>query len=494
MFISQVLGLPITDFQADILAWEGVQYSGRTISGVLAPRGSGKSEAGTVGDITHELCHKPDLAGQIIAESQSTAIIFLSAIKQHFERNEILRAAYGDHVSDEWSATRITSAKRTVIRKEPSISCLGAAGAIVGRHVDYQWCDDLVSPHNSGTEDTRKKLKYWYHTQLMPILDPGGIQKIRGTRYFQKDLYYTMMKTFGEEAFLIIPAIFRDDSYVDEYAFPEGNIQTMTREGRKSFNSSGNACIWPKTDEHSYWEKRWPLYTLREIRKKDWVSFNTQYQNNTNVLKSDLLNDNAIQVVANDKIPPLHKLICYQGVDPARKADGPGSYFSITTIGVEKETGLIYVLRQIDKKLADPVVMCDLIYSEFMTIITNGGTVHGVGVEVNAFQAVLVNHIRANPAKYGILPFVEKTTLKDKFTRFVDNSRFFNEGFVAFSAEVSQLIEDTAEFPDCDVTDRVDSLMHALETMKISGLQLLGLDFDIRKLTNPTLDTQMIGF
>lgn len=494
LFISQVLQLPITEFQADILNWEGVQYSGRTIQGVLAPRGSGKSEVGTIGDACHEMCHNKDLAGQIIAESLSTATTFLSAIKQNFERNDLLRSAYGDHVSDEWSATRITSAKRSVIRKEPTIQCLGAQGAIVGRHVDYQWCDDLVSLKNSATDDTRKKMRNWYDTALMPILDPGGVQKIRGTRYFQKDLYYSMMKAFGEEAFLIIPAIFRDPGYIDENAFPAGRIEKMGREGREIFYSSGNACIWPQTDEHSYWEPRWPLYTLQEIRKKDFVSFNTQYQNNTNVLKSELLNDDAIVVIPESKIPPLHQLICYQGVDPARKIDGSGSYFSITTIGVHKETGLIYILRQLDKKLADPVVMCDFIFSEFMWVIRNGGTVHGTGVEDNAFQGVLVNHINANPKKYGVIPFVRKTSLKDKFARFIDCSRWFNGGYVRFSAEVSQLIEDTAEFPDCDIKDRVDSLMHALETMKISGLQALGLDFDIRNLMNPTKDSAFIGF
>jgi len=487
------MGLPMTPFQAKIVNWEGKQFAGQWIQGVLAPRGSGKSEVGTIGDCTHEICYDPELTSQIIAESEGTACVFLSAIRQHLERNPLILSCFGKHESEkEWSITRITSAQRKSIKKEPTVQCLGAAGRIVGRHVRIQWCDDLVSLTNSATEETRKKLKHWYSTALCPILDPGGFQRIRGTRYFQKDLYYSLLKMYGESAFLKIPALYYDDTFVDTCAMPQGDIEFQGPEGIIKFNSQGLSCLYPQSYEHSYWPERFPLWVLLQLRMKDVISFNTQYQNNTNVLKSELLNEGALVVAKESEIPPIDKLVCYQGVDPARKASGDGCLFSITTIGVDKWTGLIYILRQTDRKLADPDLMCKFIVGEYYWIKRLGGTIQAIGIESNAFQGILATSIRANPKEYGVLPITPKNTGKDKEMRFINVSKYFNMGHVRFHPSCAKLLEDVAEFPDCDLKDRVDSMMHAFEVFEMGGSKFLGFDMDITRWIGTGSETQVL--
>lgn len=52
LFIQQVVFPRHTmkSFHRQMINWKGIQYEGKSYEGILAPRGSGKSEVGTIGD------------------------------------------------------------------------------------------------------------------------------------------------------------------------------------------------------------------------------------------------------------------------------------------------------------------------------------------------------------------------------------------------------------------------------------------------------------
>ena len=482
LFIQQVIFPQHTmlPFHRQMTNWKGVQYEGKQYEGILAPRGSGKSEVGTIGDSIYEVVHDPNVIAQIVAESELTAKKFLLGIKGHFERNERLRFFYGEHVSkDKWAATEIRSAQGTAIgQKDATISVIGAKGSITGARSTIQYCDDLVSLKNSKTDQLRADLYHWYNTTLCPILNPGGVQKIRGTRYYARDLYYKMLGDFSADAFLKVPALEVRPGSVDERAFRKGIIDEIGRGGRIKYHSTGNACVYPQTEEHSYWPARFPLNSLLQMRERDPISFALQYMNDTKLLRTKLLQPGALQMIPSDEMPNLSELVGYIGVDPARSLDGSGSLFALCVIGVDKATGQVYILREVSRRLASPDEMCRLMSNEYWNMRNQGLAIHGIAIEDNAFQGVLATHIKENHKIYGILPIFPRHTQTDKQMRFVNVAKWFNMMLVYFCRGTYQLMEDVADFPDCTFKDRVDAMMQAFEILESIGVKMMGLPID----------------
>jgi hypothetical protein len=429
-----------------MLDFPGVFTAGKTIQVVLAPRGSWKSGIGTIGDATHEICVNPNVSGQILAESQETGKKFLSEIKQHLTQNETLEYFYGKHESTTgWTRTEITTCQRTIIAKEPTLEVLGVGGRLVGRRAQIQWGDDMVSPINSATEQLRKKLLDWWNTVVCPMLNPGGVQKIRGTRYFTRDLYFSLKDMYGADAILRLPAIVQDE---------EGN-------------------------EKSYWPERFPLHMLQELRKQDPISFATQYNNDISGLLSSIITPGVLKV---GEAPCLEECIGFMGVDPARKADGPGSYFAIVLIAQHTVTQQVYILYEYAWKLATPDKMLKQIRDVYDWWQSRGLTIYGINLEDNGFQGVLAQAAMADPVRYGVLPWMPSTTVKDKATCFIAQAKYFNMGLVHISAECHRLMLHILSYPDCEIKDLIDAMVRAFEIMDSRFRPGVLLDFDIYKM------------
>jgi hypothetical protein len=422
---------------------------GRYFSGVLAPRGSWKTGIATVGDAGHEICHNPNIMGQVCSESQGTAKLFLNELKQHFERNETLRYFYGDHVlSGSWNKESITSALCTEIRKEPTLEVLGISGALVGRRSDIQWMDDVISQRNSETAAMRTKHVDWYNTSFTPILNPGGEQRIRGTRYFAHDLYNTMMEYYGKDVFLVIPAI---------------------------LNLNG--------EEKSYWPERFPIEHLLQQRQAKPVAFALGMMNNVKFLLSKLINPDFLRVCQWKDLPPFDEMIFYIGIDPASQMDGTGSYFTSCTAGQHQKTGYIYVIREQATHLATPDQMMRFIIDEYNYVRQQKGVVQTINCENNGFQRVLANMVKCDPKKYGLLPFTQSHTGVGKESSFIAVSKFINMDMVRFTPEVYRLVEDIAAFPDVEYKDRVDAFVRMLEALDTLMSPALALKIDPFGLT-----------
>ena len=191
VFIRRVLDYEFTTFHVD---WFKFQMDHpETI--ILAPRGHGKSTICTVAYSLWKLLHDPDMRILIVSNTADQADALSGEIRQQTERNHGLQTLFGDILGASWRANKFTTAGRTRICKEASITSVGVEGAVVSRHYDMIILDDIVDEENSAGETARRKLHTWYAKALMPCLEPGGELHLLGTRYHPRDLYGHILET-----------------------------------------------------------------------------------------------------------------------------------------------------------------------------------------------------------------------------------------------------------------------------------------------------------
>lgn len=406
----------------------------------LAPRGHGKSTIGDVDFCITKVLRNPDIRIMIGSKTQTQASAFLKEIRTHFEQNVNLIRIFGDWKKSRdnvWNDKEFTVNRRTVIKKEATVSALGASGAVVSKHFDIIIGDDLVGFENARTEAQRKVLKEWFYSSLYPTLEPDGEIHILGTRYSPMDLYEDLIKS-------------------------------------KNYKINVQQAITVKDgQEYSLWESKFSLEKLRSIREEaGLIIFNMQYQNNTELAKGKIfkykyfkhfeeyevdydLNRVRVKVLDSQGVPYWIPVRIYMGADLAISEDETSNndYFVLTVIGVDKNKN-IYVLDYLKERLT--------FNAQLNAILDYGKNkfpmVERIGVETVQYQKSLAQEIR----RLSLLPVVNIQTSKDKVTRAMRRSALFENGKVWFRIGMDDLEECLLLFPEVDHDDLFDGLDFAL--------------------------------
>jgi hypothetical protein len=233
----------------------------------LAPRGFGKSTVGDVDYCITRILRDPNIRIMIGSKTQTQAEAFLKEVRTHFEQNEDLIRIFGDWKTSKdnvWNDREFTVNKRSIIKKEATLTALGASGAVISKHFDVIIGDDLVGLENARTEKQRSNLKEWFYSSLFPTLEPDGEIHILGTRYNPLDLYEDLIKS-------------------KDYVV---NTQRAIRvvNGKKV----------------SLWEEKFSLERLEAILKQSGkIIFNMQYQNDTELAKGKIFKAQILRGVQN---------------------------------------------------------------------------------------------------------------------------------------------------------------------------------------------------
>lgn len=406
----------------------------------LAPRGHGKSTIGDVDFCITKVLRNPDIRIMIGSKTQTQASAFLKEIRTHFEQNINLIRIFGDWKKSRdnvWNDKEFTVNRRTVIKKEATVSALGASGAVVSKHFDIIIGDDLVGFENARTEAQRKVLKEWFYSSLYPTLEPDGEIHILGTRYSPMDLYEDLIKS-------------------------------------KNYKLNVQQAITVKDgQEYSLWESKFSLEKLRSIREEvGLIIFNMQYQNNTELAKGKIfkykyfkhfeeydidydLNRVRVKVLDSQGVPYWIPVRIYMGADLAISEDETSNndYFVLTVIGVDKNKN-VYVLDYLKERLT--------FNAQLNAILDYGKNkfpmVERIGVETVQYQKSLAQEIR----RLSLLPVVNIQTSKDKVTRAMRRSALFENGKVWFRIGMDDLEECLLLFPEVDHDDLFDGLDFAL--------------------------------
>ena len=405
-----------------------------------APRGHGKSTIGDVDFCITKVLRNPDIRIMIGSKTQTQASAFLKEIRTHFEQNVNLIRIFGDWKKSRdnvWNDKEFTVNRRTVIKKEATVSALGASGAVVSKHFDIIIGDDLVGFENARTEAQRKVLKEWFYSSLYPTLEPDGEIHILGTRYSPMDLYEDLIKS-------------------------------------KNYKINVQQAITVKDgQEYSLWESKFSLEKLRSIREEaGLIIFNMQYQNNTELAKGKIfkykyfkhfeeyevdydLNRVRVKVLDSQGVPYWIPVRIYMGADLAISEDETSNndYFVLTVIGVDKNKN-VYVLDYLKERLT--------FNAQLNAILDYGKNkfpmVERIGVETVQYQKSLAQEIR----RLSLLPVVNIQTSKDKVTRAMRRSALFENGKVWFRIGMDDLEECLLLFPEVDHDDLFDGLDFAL--------------------------------
>lgn len=406
----------------------------------LAPRGHGKSTIGDVDFCITKVLRNPDIRIMIGSKTQTQASAFLKEIRTHFEQNVNLIRIFGDWKKSRdnvWNDKEFTVNRRTVIKKEATVSALGASGAVVSKHFDIIIGDDLVGFENARTEAQRKVLKEWFYSSLYPTLEPDGEIHILGTRYSPMDLYENLIKSKNYKV----------------------NVQ--------------QAITIKDGQEVSLWESKFSLEKLRSIREEaGLIIFNMQYQNNTELAKGKIfkykyfkhfeeyevdyaLNRVRVKVLDAQGVPFWIPVRIYMGADLAISEDETSNndYFVLTVIGVDKNKN-VYVLDYLKERLS--------FNAQLNAILDYGRNkfpmVERIGVETVQYQKSLAQEIR----RLSLLPVINIQTSKDKVTRAMRRSALFENGKVFFRIGMDDLEECLLLFPEVDHDDLFDGLDFAL--------------------------------
>ena len=406
----------------------------------LAPRGHGKSTIGDVDFCITKVLRNPDIRIMIGSKTQTQASAFLKEIRTHFEQNVNLIRIFGDWKKSRdnvWNDKEFTVNRRTVIKKEATVSALGASGAVVSKHFDIIIGDDLVGFENARTEAQRKVLKEWFYSSLYPTLEPDGEIHILGTRYSPMDLYEDLIKSKNYKV----------------------NVQ--------------QAITIKDGQEVSLWESKFSLEKLRSIREEaGLIIFNMQYQNNTELAKGKIfkyryfkhfeeyevdyaLNRVRVKVLDAQGVPFWIPVRIYMGADLAISEDETSNndYFVLTVIGVDKNKN-VYVLDYLKERLS--------FNAQLNAILDYGRNkfpmMERIGVETVQYQKSLAQEIR----RLSLLPVINIQTSKDKVTRAMRRSALFENGKVWFRIGMDDLEECLLLFPEVDHDDLFDGLDFAL--------------------------------
>jgi predicted phage terminase large subunit-like protein len=415
----------------------------------LAPRGFGKSTVGDVDYCITKILRDPNIRIMIGSKTQTQAQAFLKEIRTHFEQNEDLLRVFGDWKTSKdnvWNDREFTVNKRTIIKKEATVTALGASGAVISKHFDIIIGDDLVGLENARTERQRANLKEWFYSSLAPTLEPDGEIHILGTRYNPLDLYESLIKS--------------------------GNYKINIQQAIQVIDGK----------EVSLWEEKFSLEKLKEKRAESGkIIFNMQYQNDTELAKGKIfkaqyfkyyeeykLNNDfqtaKIRVKNAEGIDTWVNVKVYMGADLAisEKENEDNDYFVLMMVGVDADRN-VYVLEYVKERLS--------FNAQLNTIMSYGRSkypmVERIGVETVAYQKALAQELR----RLTLLPIININTSKDKVTRAMRRSANFENGKVFFREGMDDLEECLLLFPEVDHDDLFDALDFAM-TMADAGNEI----------------------
>jgi len=409
---EHVLGYTIKPFHLAM-----IQFQEKNLQSLqLGFRGSGKSHILTKARIVMELLIDPNLRILIGSKTQKQAEGFLRGIKQTFMSPKFI-AVFGNRVGDKWETSEINVRGRTSTEMESNVSTIGVEGAIVSRHFNQAYLDDIVSEENSKTPLQRDKVYTWYYKEFEPCLLPGEDTRLhlQGTNYHHKDFYEHLKKHEFSEFTQIVPAL-----------------------------DKKGGTPWPE---------RFPVeYFLRKKANTSTVIFNSQYQCDTRAMEAAIFQPDWFREWSS--LPS--NLRIFQAVDPAISLKTSANYFASSTIGIDHSVtpAEVYELRTYQKRMP--------FRQQVETIISDliEWNPERLGIEANAYQAALYEELRADPrtGPYTIVPIYNTV---DKKSRAFRLSGKYEQGRIYHRSGSSdledQLIDITGEKEeDDDMFDAVE--------------------------------------
>jgi len=388
----------------------------------LLPRGHLKSTEITISYAIQRILNNPNIRILITNALLDNSKGFLREIKSHFEKNEKLRALYGDYQnSDEkWSESQIIVKKRTSFSKEPTVQVTSVDKSVVSQHYDLIIADDLVSRSSISTKEQRDGLVKYYK-DLLDLLEPGGTLLVIGTRWHYDDLYGWLLRQTGAKEVLIRRVLDEQGKPIFPQKFTHEHIAALKAEkGSYEFNAQYNND--PVSEEEADF-------------KRDWFKYYSR--------------------------PPEHGAI-YITIDPAATTKDTSDFTGIVVNSVHN--GTWYLLEAYHTKLNPTELVDELFYLQEKY----RARLRTVGIEETMFTQALDYDITRKMQETGKWFTVEKVKHRGrkKESRIRSLIPLFERGNISLNERSQDLEEELMRFPAAAHDDILDALAYQLDIVK----------------------------
>lgn len=448
---AKLLGLFVRPHHLMMIKFfEHLRSINKTSGLLMAPRGSGKS---TICDFVYNfikgLQDPVNNTMLIVSHTEGQSKSFLSAIKGFYVKPQVVEI-FGDMRGDTWAEKSADLKGKDKSLKENSFNITGVDSAVVSKHYKLITVDDMVDEENSSSEILIEKTHRYYYKSILPCLKPGCELRGLGTRYSPDDIYGHWMKKdpMFMNSFMIIPAVIDKET---------GDPVDMEQDEKGKFFVPANATVFDPVG--------FPEEKLIERRSGMTAGdFDSQYQNQTDVLRGDIFNVDKFNYYDEDPFQLIskHDLIVGVGVDLAVSKDAKNDEFALVVTGAIRKTMEFYVLHYLSGRF-NLFQQMKLIKDMFDT----WDPVHTY-IESNAYQAILEGALNIT------FPDVRTKaiyTTKDKITRANALSVYYDRNQVFHRKNRSAKLDmQLGGFPHKKLKDLFDALYFSIfGIMKFAG-------------------------
>lgn len=410
-----------------------------------------------------EMCRNPDIIMTGILKNDTDANNIGQAIQAELLGNEALIRDFGPFqpegdASKPFAITRMSVAKRTIRRKEPTLALFGAGSrSALGHRSDWTFCDDIIHDRNSSTPEQRVKVKEWF-MQGPATQGDGGDSRLTiiGTRFDPEDLYGDLLEMSNPDT-----------------GHPIYHVLDKWRD----------AIVDEETHE-TMWPERWPWLRLMILKAEmGTLDFNKRLRNiavdkSRMVFKEEYVRGG---YVGKDFFPGcLDKHLKagdtgmtqrrYAGFDPAIGKDRGAKFCAHITLGVGscRDHDRCYWIIDVERDQMSLIQQVDLVIAKH----SEYGLDRSI-VETNSYQAVLFESIKQKMDEQGVSyridPFTTSRTNKpDPELGVQAMGRLFEQGRIhipwqdAYSQRrMRQLVDELIQFPSGRTNDTVMALWFA---------------------------------
>ena len=391
---------------------------------LLAPRRHAKSTCLSVNYVMWRIIKNPNNRVLEVSNTDLQARGFVRVVKQQIEQRFPSLIPSG---REKWAETAFV-VKRDAILREHTLSAVGVKGPIISRRQDLIICDDVVDSENAASEDLRESVYDWFYKVLIPTLEPDGQILVIGTTWGPDDLYARLQ--MDKWPFRRYDAIVDEEKKIS--LWPEVLPFECTIGAKEGQNHRGHCC----------------LAGLRRLMGT--IRFNAQYRCDPSGYSGNKLKIEWINKTFYRSLPDnLDEVVI--GVDPTITERTGGDYFAMATVGYSEKENLIYAMD---------FYRAHLTFPEQLQAIAETWRLkkaQRIIIESVAYQKALAQGVQGMG-----LPVIPYKTVKDKTTRVMAISPYFENHMIRVKEDADEFIHEYVQFDKGDHDDLLDALTLAV--------------------------------
>ena len=408
---------------------------------LLAPRDHGKSTVINYEWPVHEICRNPDVRILQISKTQGQAKKFLALVSEELTTNQKLIKDFSldgnSFKSNQGWRSDFIFVKRNKKMKDPTLEACGVEGAITGGHFDIIIADDIIDEENTKTAERMTNVLNWFFGTIGQLAEPHTIIFLVGTRKHYADLYnHIMTKKKGYRV------------HIDR-AIVKWPTQWTYLVDRKTEQVIG---VETEGTYKVLWPEKWNIKTLLLDRLNSGrVLFDREKQNDPTGMRGRFFNKEWLQYYI--EMPEFRMIV--QGMDLAISENPDADYTVLLTLGITMKNK-IYILDYTREHLTFDQQVKLLLHKH------QQWSPNTIYIEKNQYQQALYQHIRDN----STLPVVPVQTVKDKATRMLGISPYFEQRRIYIRDTMVEFEKEYLQFPKSEHDDILDALDIALTPIK----------------------------